>query len=153
MEIWWSNCMQISSISNMGTCDKIYLFSFSVNQGPPPPRPWIQLSTLQQGRPTGIYFKNAIFSIILQSYLSKRNSKYIIVIFIFHCSNVHGNVLQCSMWPIRYSSNVWLLSPMGPQLGIPKERNTWWDSSLQVKYIKLVVNQNFIWNFFQIKIL
>ena len=30
-----------------------FFIYFSVNQGPPPPRPWIQLSSLEQGRPTG----------------------------------------------------------------------------------------------------
>ena len=77
----------------MGTCNKIYHFSFSVNQGPPPPRPWIQLSTLQQGRPTDITSNDSIDSNILlivqeiQS-ISLSFSCFIVATFTVMCYNV-----------------------------------------------------------------
>ena len=51
-----NNLVELFSIMEslfLHNCYTEFFIYFSVNQGPPPPRPWIQLSSLEQGRPTG----------------------------------------------------------------------------------------------------
>lgn len=44
-------------------------------------------------------------------------------LLVLSCSRVHSHVLQRAVWQVRHATAVWLLSILGPQLGVPEERH------------------------------